>query len=155
MFFAHIDQIKKIKFGKSGFEAETKELNELIGKAKVTINELQQIAIVVGSLTLSVVQRSGRIGGYDEGPTGVRSCNSTFVSYDIPMARPLWIKFSGAECMIARPDPLLPFTYESINHYISAHGYKLLHVGQQTSRDSMGNPWQLTVALLCKWSETG
>lgn len=39
---------------------------------------------------------------------------------------------------------------ESINHYISAHGYKLLHVGQQTSRDSMGNPWQLTVALLGK-----
>lgn len=66
MFFAHIDQIKKIKFGKSGFEAETKELNELIGRAKVTINELQQIAIVVGSLTLSLVQRSGRMGGYDE-----------------------------------------------------------------------------------------
>jgi hypothetical protein len=23
------------------------------------------------------------------------------------MARPLWIEFSGAECMIARPDPFL------------------------------------------------
>jgi hypothetical protein len=26
------------------------------------------------------------------------------------MARPLWIEFSGAECMIARPDPFLMLT---------------------------------------------
>ena len=39
---------------------------------------------------------------------------------------------------------------ESINHYIDAHGYKLLHVGQETSRDNMGNPWQIKVAVLGK-----
>ncbi|MEA3416868.1 MAG: hypothetical protein U9R02_12060 [Thermodesulfobacteriota bacterium] len=36
---------------------------------------------------------------------------------------------------------------ESINHYITDHNYKLLHVGQQTSNDMNGNPWQLTVAV--------
>jgi len=36
--------------------------------------------------------------------TGVRSCNSTFVSNGIPVAGPLWTKFPGTECMIARPD---------------------------------------------------
>ena len=35
------------------------------------------------------------------------SCNSTFVSNGIPVARSLWIEFPVAECMIARPDPLL------------------------------------------------
>ena len=39
---------------------------------------------------------------------------------------------------------------ESINHYIDDHSYKLLHVGQETSRDNMGNPFQITVALLGK-----
>ena len=39
---------------------------------------------------------------------------------------------------------------ESINHYINDHEYKLLHVGQQTSRDDAGNPWQLTAAVLGK-----
>lgn len=39
---------------------------------------------------------------------------------------------------------------ESINHYISDHGYKLLHVGQETSRDNRGNPFQLTVAVVGK-----
>lgn len=36
----------------------------------------------------------------------------------------------------------------SINHYIEAHGYKLLHVGSQTSRDDEGKPWHSTVAIL-------
>jgi len=38
----------------------------------------------------------------------------------------------------------------SINHYISDHGYKLLHVGQETHRDLMGHPLQVTVAVLGK-----
>lgn len=37
---------------------------------------------------------------------------------------------------------------DSVNHYISAHRYKLLHVGAETSRDDDGNPWQMTVAVL-------
>ena len=36
----------------------------------------------------------------------------------------------------------------SINHYIEAHGYCLLHVGTQTSHDTNGQPWQSTVAIL-------
>ena len=38
-----------------------------------------------------------------------------------------------------------------INHYLE-HGYELLHVGQQTSRDSTGSPCQRTVAVLGKHS---
>lgn len=34
-----------------------------------------------------------------------------------------------------------------INHYITQHGYKLLHVGQQTEEGTDG-PWQTTVAVL-------
>jgi hypothetical protein len=39
---------------------------------------------------------------------------------------------------------------ESINHYINDHGYKILHVGQESSWDSEGSPWQSTVAVLGK-----
>jgi hypothetical protein len=39
---------------------------------------------------------------------------------------------------------------ESINHYIEKHGYKLLHVGTETSRDLDGNSWHSTVAVLGK-----
>jgi len=36
----------------------------------------------------------------------------------------------------------------SVNHYIEQHGYKLLHVGQETTRDMDGKPWHSTVAVL-------
>jgi len=36
---------------------------------------------------------------------------------------------------------------ESINHYINEHGYKLLHVGQETSEGSAGL-WHHSVAVL-------
>lgn len=36
---------------------------------------------------------------------------------------------------------------ESINHYINEHGYRLLHVGQQTEHASEGL-WHSTVAIL-------
>jgi hypothetical protein len=39
---------------------------------------------------------------------------------------------------------------ESINHYIEQHGYKLLHVGTETSHDDDGSPWHSSVALLGK-----
>ena len=39
---------------------------------------------------------------------------------------------------------------KSVNHYLEAHGYKLLHVGQETTHGENGNPWQLTVSLLGK-----
>jgi hypothetical protein len=34
-----------------------------------------------------------------------------------------------------------------ITHYIQEHGYRLIHVGQQTEEGSDG-PWQATVAVL-------
>ena len=39
---------------------------------------------------------------------------------------------------------------ESINHYIKKHGYKLLHVGTETSTSSNGEPWHSSVAILGK-----
>jgi hypothetical protein len=38
---------------------------------------------------------------------------------------------------------------EWINHYLE-HGYRLLHVGQQTTDDARGRPWQTTIALVGK-----
>jgi hypothetical protein len=37
---------------------------------------------------------------------------------------------------------------DSINHYITAHGYRLLHVGTQTSHDRDGKLWHSTIAVL-------
>ena len=36
-----------------------------------------------------------------------------------------------------------------INHYLD-HGYRLLHVGQQTEMDDSGELWHITVAVLGK-----
>jgi len=38
---------------------------------------------------------------------------------------------------------------ESVNHYIEKHGYKLFHVGSETSDDSEGKPGHSTVAVIC------
>ncbi len=37
---------------------------------------------------------------------------------------------------------------ESVNHLIEKHGYRLLHVGQETTRGDDGNGWHSTVAVL-------
>jgi len=39
---------------------------------------------------------------------------------------------------------------ESCNHLIQQHGLKCLHVGQETSHDNDGKPWQSTVAVFGK-----
>jgi hypothetical protein len=39
---------------------------------------------------------------------------------------------------------------DSVNHYISLHGYKVLHVGSRTGRDQDGHPFDMTVAILQK-----
>lgn len=39
---------------------------------------------------------------------------------------------------------------ESVNHYIEKHGYKLLHIGTETSTDVDGKPWHSSVAILGK-----
>ncbi len=37
---------------------------------------------------------------------------------------------------------------DNINHYITAHGYRLLQIGSQTSHGPDGKPWQSTVAIV-------
>jgi hypothetical protein len=37
---------------------------------------------------------------------------------------------------------------ESVNHYVEKHGYKLLHVGAETTHGSDGKPWHTTIAIL-------
>ncbi len=37
---------------------------------------------------------------------------------------------------------------ESINHYIGQHGYMILHIGQETTHDADGHPWQSTIAVV-------
>jgi hypothetical protein len=37
---------------------------------------------------------------------------------------------------------------DSVNHYIQEHGYRLLHVGTETTHDSNGKPWHTTVVIL-------
>ncbi len=39
---------------------------------------------------------------------------------------------------------------EGINHYLSEHGYTLLHVGTETTTGSNGEPWHSTVAALAE-----
>lgn len=36
-----------------------------------------------------------------------------------------------------------------VNHYIG-HGYRVLHIGQETCRDGKGAPWHSTVAVMGK-----
>ena len=59
-----------------------------------------------------------------------------------------------APCLICQSEPLrvepgsLTSIAERVNHYIEAHGFRLLHVGQQSSWDRNGQQWQSTVAVL-------
>ena len=38
----------------------------------------------------------------------------------------------------------------AVNHYLGGHGYELLHVGQESSRDDQGEIWQFTIAVVGK-----
>ena len=52
----------------------------------------------------------------------------------------------GVPCKHCGPIRSNGFASE-IDHYIQKHGYRLLHVGQQTEEGTDG-PWQTTVAVL-------
>lgn len=54
-----------------------------------------------------------------------------------------------SECRYGFPRKDTPFQ-EAVNHYLQAHAYKLLHVGQQTYTDDDGQPHHSTVAVLGK-----
>ena len=56
----------------------------------------------------------------------------------------------GTGCEHCRTSIGLEHFAESINHYIEQHGYKLLHVGTETSHDNDGKPWHISVAVLGK-----
>lgn len=60
---ANLDRISEFKASKSGTEARTRTI---LNKAEVTIEQLQIIAKTVAGLSLSLVQRSGRFGGFSD-----------------------------------------------------------------------------------------
>lgn len=64
LLFANLDRIAVFKAGKSGFEAQTREITKVVDQARSTIRELQDLARIAAVTTLSLVQRSGRMGGY-------------------------------------------------------------------------------------------
>ena len=66
LFFANLDRISEFKASKSGFEAKTREVKEIVEEAKITIKQIQILSKIVASTTLSLVKRSGRMGGYSD-----------------------------------------------------------------------------------------
>lgn len=61
LFFANLERISKLKFGKTGFEAETREV---VREARSTIKELRDLSKIMVSSILGLVKRTGRFGGY-------------------------------------------------------------------------------------------
>jgi hypothetical protein len=61
--FSSLDRFSEIKASLSGFEAKTRKILE---EAEITIKELQKLAVIVASSTLSLVVRSGRVIGFYE-----------------------------------------------------------------------------------------
>jgi hypothetical protein len=59
---ANLDRITEFKASRTGFEAKTREVTEVIEKAENTITELQLLSKEMAKLTLSLVKRSGRWG---------------------------------------------------------------------------------------------
>jgi len=57
----------------------------------------------------------------------------------------------GTGCKLCTPSKIMDNFEDAVNHYIQQHGYKLLHVGAETTHS--GNPeqlWYSTVAVLGK-----
>ncbi len=55
----------------------------------------------------------------------------------------------NSACQICEGSGQMNFE-EAINHYIQEHGFRLLHVGTQTSHAGRGDLWNDTVATLGK-----
>lgn len=57
----------------------------------------------------------------------------------------------GFSCTICSPQEKFINIDEKINHFIETHGFKLLHVGQETGRNiDDGSPFHASVAILGK-----
>lgn len=60
---ANLDRISEFKASRSGIEARTREV---VARAETAVSELQLLAIQVAELSLSLVKRQGRWGGYSD-----------------------------------------------------------------------------------------
>lgn len=60
---ANLDRISEFKASGMGIEARTREV---IARAETTLTELRLLAVQVAELTLSLLKRSGRMGGYTD-----------------------------------------------------------------------------------------
>jgi len=60
---ANLDRISEFKASRSGIEARTREVVE---RAETAVSELQLLATQVAELSLSLVKRQGRWGGYSD-----------------------------------------------------------------------------------------
>ena len=63
LFVANLNLISEFKASGSGIEAKTREV---IARAEITLTELQLLAKTVSEVTLSLVKRNGRLGGYTD-----------------------------------------------------------------------------------------
>ena len=63
LFVANLDRIAEFKASGTGIEAKTRDI---LSRAEVTLKELQLLAKQVATVTLSLVKRSGRLGGYTD-----------------------------------------------------------------------------------------
>ncbi|NOS82777.1 MAG: hypothetical protein HOP32_14465 [Nitrospira sp.] len=64
---ANLNSFSEFKVSESGIEAKMREARQVITRAESTLSELQLLARNVAEVTLSLVKRSGRIGGYADG----------------------------------------------------------------------------------------
>ena len=60
---ANLDRISEFKASRSGIEARTREV---VARAETAVSELQLLATQVAELSLSLVKRQGRWGGYTD-----------------------------------------------------------------------------------------
>lgn len=63
ILIANIDQIESFKLSLKSVEARTRDV---IAKAEGTLSELQVLAQYVAEISLSLVKRQGRLGGYND-----------------------------------------------------------------------------------------
>ncbi len=60
---ANLDRISEFKASKTGIEARTREV---VARAETAVEELRILAEQLGQLSLSLVKRQGRLGGYSD-----------------------------------------------------------------------------------------
>jgi hypothetical protein len=63
LFFSNLRYIAKGTISVKGIELETRQL---LDETRATITELRDLAALVASVALSLVKRSGRLGGYED-----------------------------------------------------------------------------------------